>query len=41
MSTKLPVKNSKELIKILEKKGFTFHGKVEVMRYIQTKMALK
>ncbi len=24
MSTKLPVKNSKELIRILEKKGFTF-----------------
>ena len=24
MSTKFPVKNAKELIKILEKKGFTF-----------------
>ena len=41
MSTKFPVKNAKELIKILEKKGLRFHGKVEAMQYMPAKTGLK
>ena len=37
MSTKFPVKNAKELIKILEKKGLLFPGKAAAMQYMPAK----
>ena len=41
MSKKFPVKNSKELIKVLEKKALLFPGKAAAMQYMPAKTGLK
>lgn len=41
MSTKLPVVNANELIKILELKDLVFQDKAAAMRYMQIRIATK